>query len=103
MNSFMFFRTPSLLKPGEPGNRENLVSMRVRGLPVLLFGGFAKPGNRENRTVSEAPGNVARKSEGRKSGFFARKAFPCWPPMAAGIEQPKEKQAGLRLVNGRKA
>ncbi len=59
----LFFRTPSLLKPGEPGNRENPVSMRVRGLPVLLFRGFAKPGNRENRTVSGFSGNVGKNAE----------------------------------------
>jgi len=56
----VFFPAPLVLKPGEPGNRENHVTTRVRGLPVLKIRGIPKPGNRENRTSPSFGGKLPR-------------------------------------------
>lgn len=86
-------RRPSIFKPGKPGNRGNRVTMRVCGLPVLIFRGFAKPGNRENRTESDPAGILPQGCRDVSPGFFARSFPPAGPTNPAIYPREVVKRA----------
>lgn len=85
MNSPVLFRLPPVLKPGEPGNRENGLTMRVCGLFCVSGKAFQKPGNRENRTALDFSGILARQCARRMGWGFCAEGFPLPAPRTGGL------------------